>query len=294
MKDSTGKVSHKLLSLSKVKQHLPYESIQSVRDLDCNTPCQKDFTSTLGVGKIMTDQEFSQFKICWDTLKTEKFGEAMTLREYLCFYNALDVILLAEAHLSFRNLLYDQYKLSADWYPTLPSFCYAAFLRMLQLSGKKIELIHSEEISNFVLRAKRGGLTQILGPRLHGAPGSEELMKVLKPSFTRYAQDGGILPENTDNNVDESSSSMPDLEEAETCLHNGGYFPSTLSPSEVDGLTEGHGWRLLYVDANNCEFTKPFFFCITLLYLQATLITIIFIETTFSIWFRYDASNAGG
>lgn len=257
MKDSTGKLSQKLLSLSKVKQYLPYESIQSVRDLDCKVPCQKDFTSTLGIGKIMTDEEFSQFKICWDTLKTEKFGEAMTLREYLCFYNALDVILLAEAHLSFRNLLYEQYKLSPDWYPTLPSFCYAAFLRMLQLSGKKIELIHSEEISNFVLRAKRGGLTQILGPRLHGAPGSEELMKVLKPSFTRYAQDGGILPETTDINVSDSSS-IPDLKEAEACLHNGDYFPSTLTSSEVDGLTEGYGWRLLYVDANNCEFAKHF------------------------------------
>lgn len=252
MKDSSGKVSQKLLSLSKVKQHLPYESIQSVRDLEDKTPCQSDFTSTLGIGRIMTNDEFSQFKICWDTLKAEKFGDAMTLRDYLSFYNGLDVILLAEAHLSFRNLLFEQYQLSPDWYPTLPSFCYAAFLRMLQLSEKKIELIHSEEISNFVLRAKRGGLTQILGPRLHGAPGSEELMKLLKPSFIRYAQDGGILPKNTDKN-DSDTITVPDLGEAGTCLHEGGYYPSTLSASDVDGLTEGHGWRLLYIDANNCE-----------------------------------------
>ena len=109
MKDSTGKVSQKLLSLSKVKQYLPYESIQSVRDLEEQTPCQSDFTSTLGIGRIMTNDEFSQFKICWDTLKAEKFGHAMTLRDYLSFYNGLDVILLAEAHLSFRNLLFEQY-----------------------------------------------------------------------------------------------------------------------------------------------------------------------------------------
>ena len=139
MKDSTGKASHRLISLSKAKQHLPYESIQSVRDLEDRTPCQSDFTSTLGIGRLMTNDEFSQFKICWDTLKAEKFGEAMTLRDYLCFYNALDVILLAEAHLSFRNLLFEQYQLSPDWYPTLPSFCYAAFLRMLQLSENLIK-----------------------------------------------------------------------------------------------------------------------------------------------------------
>lgn len=251
MKDSSGHLSQKLLGLSKVKQYLPYESIQSVRDLHGKIPSQKDFASSLGIGKMMTNEEFSQFKICWDTLKAEKFGDSMTLRDYLCFYNALDVILLAEAHLSFRNLLFEHYKLSPDWYSTLPSFCYSAFLRMMQLSGKKIELIHSEEISNFVLRAKRGGLTQILGPRLHGAPGCEEMMKLFKPSFIRYAQDGGILPKNCD--IEAETISTPDLEKAEACLQEGGYYPSTLSSGEIERLTEGYGWRLLYIDANNRE-----------------------------------------
>lgn len=40
-----------------------------------------------------------------------------------------DTLLLAEIHLSFRKLLRDEYELSCDWMPTLPSFCYQAFLR---------------------------------------------------------------------------------------------------------------------------------------------------------------------
>ena len=250
MRNSKGRTSEKLLSLSKHKQYMPYEMIKSVEDLQSRIPCQSDFTSTLGIGRIMTDEEFAEFKICWDTLKEEKYGESMSLKDYLCFYNALDVVLLSEAHLSFRNLLYQHYKLSPDWYPTLPSFCYSAFLRMLQLSERKVEYIHSEEMSNFVLRAKRGGLCQILGPRLHGAPGSEELMKLIKPSFMRYAQDGGILPEACDK-VGGIIDIDPSMEDAKACMQEGGYYPSTLSSTEMNQLTEGVGWKLLYIDANN-------------------------------------------
>ena len=252
MRNSRGTMSQKLLSLSKHKQFMPYEMITSVEDLQTQIPSQSDFTSTLGIGRIMTDDEFAEFKICWNTLKEEKYGESMTLKDYLCFYNALDVVLLSEAHLAFRDLLYQQYKLSPDWYPTLPSFCYSAFTRMLQLSGQKVELIHSEEMSNFVLRAKRGGLCQILGPRLHGAPGSEELMKLIKPSFMRYAQDGGILPETCDEGGD-ATDINPSMKDAKACMQEGGYYPSTLSSTEMEQLTEGLGWKLLYIDANNCK-----------------------------------------
>ena len=115
MQGSDGKLSHNLLALSKVKQYLPYESIHCVADLENRNPLQQDFTSTLGVGKIMMDSEYLQFKTCWNTLKVEKYGSDMTMRDYLGFYNALDVILLSEVHLSFRKLLHEQYKVSPDW-----------------------------------------------------------------------------------------------------------------------------------------------------------------------------------
>lgn len=273
MKNSDGRFSEKLFALSKHKQYLPYEMITSVRDLHCQTLCQKDFTSTLGIGSHMTSEQFSEFQTCWQTLRSEKYGEDMTLKDYLCFYNALDVLLLCEVHLSFRKLLFENYRISPDFYPTLPSFCYEAFLRMLQLGGGKVELIHDEEMSNFVLRAKRGGLTQILGmqqfigssieyintihisgPRLHGAPGSEDLMNLLKPSFLRYARDGGILPESDGEDQEAADGgSRPSMLDAEACMQEGGFFPSALSSAEVGELSEGCGWRLLYIDANNCK-----------------------------------------
>lgn len=43
----------------------------------------------------------------------------------------------------------------------LPSFAYHAFSRMLQKSGKTIELMSDPDMFNFVSRAKRGGLTQV-------------------------------------------------------------------------------------------------------------------------------------
>ena len=282
MKDCSGNISQRLMTLSRVKQYMPYEMLTSVQDLTRSMPDQSDFASTLGIGRLMTNKEFEEFKICWTALREEKYGKEMTLKDYLCFYNALDVILLAEAHLSFRNLLYQQYKISPDWFPTLPSFCYVAFLRMLQLSKKKVELIHCEEMSNFVLRAKRGGLTQILGPRMHGAPGCEDLMTLLKPSFTQYAQDGEILPEAVDGL--QGMEEEPDLQQAAACMEEGGYYPSTLSSTAVKGLTDGWGWRLLYIDANNCRFPSGF---------SQNIITSIY-QYSFSIRVCHDVANASG
>ena len=259
MKNSSGKISQKLLSLSKHKQFLPYEMIKSVSDLQSQTLTQQDFHSTLGIGRKMTSDEFLEFKTCWETLKDEKYGQQMTLKDYLCFYNALDVLLLSEAHLSFRNLLFREYRVSPDWFPTLPSFCYTAFLRMLQLSEQKVELIHCEKMSNFVLRAKRGGLTQVLGPRLHGAPGSEDLMRLLKPSFLRYAQDGGILPAKCEGS-DASDGQEPDLMDAKLCMEQGGFYPSTLTSAQIDQLSDGVGWKLLYIDANNRKYNHQMMF----------------------------------
>ena len=78
-------------------------------------------------------------------------------------------------------------------------------------------------------------------------------MNALKPSFTRYARDAGILPEDFDEDV--SFPTPPtDLEAAERCMEEERTrFPSTLSASEIKKLTDDQGWRLLYIDANNCK-----------------------------------------
>lgn len=84
-------------------------------------------------------------------------------------------------------------------------------------------------------------------------------MKLLKPSFLRYARDGGILPESGGQDEEAADDkTAPSMAEAESCMQEGGFFPSTLSSAEVGELSEGCGWRLLYIDANNCEHPSSF------------------------------------
>ena len=163
----------------------------------------------------------------------------------------------------------------------LPSFAYHAFSRMLQKSGKSIELMSDPDMFNFVSRAKRGGLTQVsclslpiihshqssttnkllrvikqvMGSRLHGAPGSERLMSLLQPALLKYARDGGILPMGKDppqtdiGEEKEEQVRAEILEEARSCLESGRYFGETLNSAEVQELSNGQGWHLLYLDA---------------------------------------------
>ena len=94
-----------------------------------------------------------------------------------------------------------------------------------------------------------------MGSRLHGAPGSERLMGLLQPALLKYARDGGILPMGTDppqtdiGEEKEEQVRAEILEEARSCLESGRYFGETLNSAEVEELSNGQGWHLLYLDA---------------------------------------------
>ena len=118
MRNVHGQKSDRLLSLSRKKAFFPYEVVRGIADLKGGLPDKKDFHSTLNIGSVMSSDDYETFKDCWTTLQEEKFPGRMTLGQYLTFYNALDVLLLAESHLVFRNNLFNQFKLSPDWFPT--------------------------------------------------------------------------------------------------------------------------------------------------------------------------------
>ena len=94
-----------------------------------------------------------------------------------------------------------------------------------------------------------------MGSRLHGAPGSERLMGLLQPALLKYARDGGILPMGKDppqtdiGEEKEEQVRAEILEEARSCLESGRYFGETLNSAEVQELSNGQGWHLLYLDA---------------------------------------------
>lgn len=63
------------------------------------------------------------------------------------------------------------------------SLAYDCLLLMMQERGEKVELVSDEEQYRFIQRCKRGGLTQVLGPRLTATSGADELLQYLKPSL---------------------------------------------------------------------------------------------------------------
>jgi hypothetical protein len=92
---SDGQFCQELFDLSKSKQIFCYEAISSVTSLDIQTPPhRREFDSTLGVGSILSENDYKIFLKCWNTLKRWKFGDGMSLRDYLGYYNQLGKLYL--------------------------------------------------------------------------------------------------------------------------------------------------------------------------------------------------------
>ena len=86
--NSENKFSQKLFKLAHHKIPFPYEWISDIETLDTVTPPSiEHFTSTLGIGSSVNRKEYGDFLQTWNTLREEKFGELMTMRDYLSFYN---------------------------------------------------------------------------------------------------------------------------------------------------------------------------------------------------------------
>jgi hypothetical protein len=89
IRDWRGVEQEELMSLAKHKGYFPYEHISSIAVLDGGKPTREDFANSLGVGSLMTEDEYRDFELCWTSLQRHKYGGEMTLRDYTAFYNAL-------------------------------------------------------------------------------------------------------------------------------------------------------------------------------------------------------------
>jgi hypothetical protein len=95
MVTSDGQFCQELFDLSRSKQIFCYEAISSVSSLNIQTPPpRQEFDSTLGVGSILNESDYKTFLKCWNTLKKWKFGDGMSLRDYLGYYNQLGETIL--------------------------------------------------------------------------------------------------------------------------------------------------------------------------------------------------------
>ena len=255
VQDSKGKFNQDLFNLAQTKASFPYEAITGLNVLERREPPTEEmFHSSLGIGSDIDREEYNTFLYTWRVLQKEKYGDSMKLRDYLAFYNELDTILLAEIHDSFRRLAKKEYGVSTDWFMTLPAYAYTALLRMLSVSGEEVEQISDPEIYRFVQRSIRGGLCQILGSRLHLAPGAEDLLRELETPFTEYLKEGGVLDEDDDTSTPISEQTGPHLpnkrESVEQFLEERS-LPKISTSEELDLEGKGAGMEILYLDANN-------------------------------------------
>ena len=97
-------------------------------------PIEK-FTSSLGVGRIISQEDFIHAQNVWDVF------ECKTFQEYMEIYVELDVLLLAELFSQFKNNCKQQFGLFPESYCTLPSFVYDSCIYFLSREGISIDLL---------------------------------------------------------------------------------------------------------------------------------------------------------
>ena len=91
--------------------------------------------------------------------KVFELGNCSTLGDYLKIYNKMDVLLLADIFLTWRNSFFSIYGLDISQYLTISSFCLDAFLYKESKNNLQIELLNKnhEKLINIINNNIRGG-----------------------------------------------------------------------------------------------------------------------------------------
>lgn len=123
--DNQGNFCSELFDNACRKIEFPYEKLVSLEVLqETAVPTMVEFHSSLGAGRDITQQQYSQFLNSWQLIG-QKYIEKetpMTMLDYLTYYNRLDTLLLGEVHENFRSNCLEHYGISVDSYVSLPSF----------------------------------------------------------------------------------------------------------------------------------------------------------------------------
>ena len=140
------------LLLESGKQFLPYEYISSLSKLnETSLPPKAAFYSSLSDNHI-SDEEYTHALKVWEACKCN------TLMDYLKLYLEMDVGLLADVYLQWRQTLLDLFKLDCLYFLTLPSYAIeAAFLQ----SKIKLDCVSDPNMYQLLSRNIRGGFCSV-------------------------------------------------------------------------------------------------------------------------------------
>ena len=134
------------------KQYLPYEYLDSMDKLnETSLPAKSEFYSSLTESGI-TDEEYAHVIKVWDSTGCE------TLMDYLKLYLRLDVALLADVYLQWRQTLLELFDLDCLYFLTLASYAIEAFYYKTKV---KLDCISDENLYQTINRNIRGGFCSV-------------------------------------------------------------------------------------------------------------------------------------
>ena len=140
------------LLLSSGKQYLPYEYLTSLDKLqERSLPPKAEFYSSLTDSHI-SDEEYAHALKVWELCKCQ------TLIDYVNLYLDMDVALLADIYLQWRETLLNLFGLDCLYFLTLASYAFEAFLL---ISDTKLECISDENLFQLITRNIRGGFCSV-------------------------------------------------------------------------------------------------------------------------------------
>ena len=140
------------LLLNTGKQFLPYEYISSFDRLkETEIPPKSAFYSSLKKSEI-TEKEYEHVRKVWNACK------CTSLKDYLIIYLKLDVALLADVFIKWRQTLLDLFQLDCLYFLTLASYAFEAFLHKTKV---ELDAISDPDLYQLINRNIRGGFCSV-------------------------------------------------------------------------------------------------------------------------------------
>ena len=178
--DSEQELYDRLFKLICEKGVFCYEHIQDFSSLEeTSLPPIESFYSKL-TGEGISEEKFSRAQQVWGEFKMKNLWQYMTL------YLIMDVVLLGDVLLRFKNLCIEKYGIDPFHSYTTPGFGWQSLLKMTKVN---LELLSEKETDLYLFfeAGKRGGLSVISHRHLKtNIPGREDYDPEKPVSFIMY------------------------------------------------------------------------------------------------------------
>ncbi|XP_050293541.1 uncharacterized protein LOC126734075 [Anthonomus grandis grandis] len=131
----------------------PYDFVNGWDSLSTTYLPSKDHFFNKLKQEPITNEDYAHAKNVWNTFQVQ------TLGEFSDVYLKTDVLLLSIVFENFRSLAFQYYGLDPSFFVSLPSFSWAAALKMTKI---QLKLLTDIDQILFIEKGIRGGITQVI------------------------------------------------------------------------------------------------------------------------------------